>query len=363
MAEAVRGKAARRPKRALFRRIVRTLLALFLLGALSAGAFGYVLLTRPFKGFAGEETLVFLPPGSSTAAIFSALEEGGVLRDRRLGLLAWKLVHRGRTLKAGEYRFRGPSAPWQVVAPIVAGAVVTHRVTVPEGLTAEETVGLFSSRGFGSARELQALLARPGEFAGIPKEAPSLEGFLFPETYTVTRTATARDLVALLTREFRRRLPADYERRAAASGFSLVQAVTLASLVEKETAVAAERALVSAVYRNRLARGMLLQCDPTTIYALKRLGRWKGTLSRADLAVDEPYNTYVRPGLPPGPICSPSAASLEAALAPAAVDYLYFVAAGDGSHRFAASYAAHEKNVAAWRRVRRDERRERETPR
>jgi len=169
----------------------------------------------------------------------------------------------------------------------------------------------------------------------------------------VTRSMSAREILTMMTRAFSRRLPAGFDEKARALGLSPLRAVTLASLVEKETSLPEERPLVAAVYLNRIGKGMLLQADPTTIYALKRLGTWKGMLPRSQLAVDEPYNTYVRPGLPPGPICNPGPASLRAVIEPAAVDYLFFVAAGDGSHLFSRNYEEQQRNVARYRQVRR----------
>jgi peptidoglycan lytic transglycosylase G len=317
---------------------------------------GWVLysLRAPYKGYATPSVLVRIPPGTSTMSILTALEQGGVVRDRRLGLVVLKLLHRGRSLKAGEYRFEGPRSVEQVILKIQAGDVVTYRFTVPEGLSAAEVFALFASQGFGVASEYAALFHQPATFDGVPKGAPTLEGALFPETYNVTRSMPAREIVSIMVHQFRKRLPPGFERKAAALGMSELEAVTLASLVEKETRIEEERPLVAAVFRNRLSKGMLLQCDPTTIYALKRIGAWKGTLTRSELAVAEPYNTYVSPGLPPGPICNPGVSSLAAAIAPAPVSYLYFVAAGDGTHRFATRYEDQQKNVADYLKARRE---------
>jgi UPF0755 protein len=307
----------------------------------------------PYQGYAGEDVVVSISPRTPSMAIFALLEERGVLRDARLGMVALKIFHRGKTLKAGEYRFSGPRTPEQVVLSLVAGDVVTYRVTVPEGFTAEEIFSLFSSQGFSTLRDYQAFFQKPGELEGPPKEASTLEGFLFPDTFTITRSMGAREILGAMTRQFARRLPEGFEKSARDQGMTVLQATTLASLVEKETAIAAERPIVAGVYRNRLKRGMLLQCDPTTIYALKRLGSWRGALARSELAVDEPYNTYVRPGLPPGPICNPGIASLRAAVAPADVPFLYFVAAGDGSHLFSATYEEQQQNAARYHQARR----------
>jgi UPF0755 protein len=167
---------------------------------------------------------------------------------------------------------------------------------------------------------------------------------------------SAREIVTMMTRSFARKLPPEFAERARAEGLSVLQAVTIASLVERETAIPEERPLVAAVYLNRLRRGMLLQADPTTIYALKRLGEWRGSLARSQLTVEDPYNTYVHSGLPPGPICNPSLSSLEAAEAPADTDFLFFVAAGDGSHSFSTTFDEHWRNVAHYLESRREKR-------
>ncbi|MRR11959.1 endolytic transglycosylase MltG, partial [bacterium] len=277
-----------------------------------------------------------------------------IVRSRHLAYAVLRIAFRGQSLKAGEYRFEGPKTTEEVLRTLVEGRVVTYRVTIPEGLTADEIFALVAGEGLAPKSELDALFPQPGLFAGIPAGAPSLEGFLGPDTYLFTRSQGARDIVSTLVSAFRRSLPDRFEERARALGRTPLEAVTLASLVEKETAVAAERALVSAVYHNRLRVGMPLQCDPTTVYALRRKGLWTGSLTHDGLALDDPYNTYVAGGLPPGPIASPGAAALEAAVAPADVPFLYFVAVGDGSgaHRFADSYDEHLANVGRFRRAR-----------
>ena len=307
----------------------------------------------PYRGFTADSILIQIPPRTPTVEILTTLEKAGVLRDWRLGLVALRVVHHGKTLKAGEYRFTGERTPEQVILSIVAGDVVTYRITVPEGFTADEVFTLFTSLGFGFPADYRWLFEHPAELEGVPAGAPSLEGFLYPDTYTVTRSMSSREIVTTMTRQFARKLSARYEERAGAKGMTLLSAVTLASLVEKETAIADERPLVAAVYANRLRKGMLLQADPTTIYALKRLGQWRGNLPRSQLTVDEVYNTYARPGLPPGPICNPGLAALEAAVEPADVPFLFFVAKGDGSHLFSESYEEQQRNVARYFEARR----------
>ncbi|MGE5344828.1 MAG: endolytic transglycosylase MltG [Acidithiobacillales bacterium] len=316
----------------------------------------FVAVKMPYKGYAGDSVVLNILPRTSTVSIMTSLEAAGVLRDWRLGFIALRFLHPGQTLKAGEYRFAGERTPEQVVLSIVAGDVVTYRITVPEGLTADEVFALFTSQGFGFPADYQYLFSHPSELEGVPAGAPSLEGFLLPETYTVTRSMSAREIVTMMTRTFARKLPPEFAERARAEGLSVLQAVTIASLVERETAIPEERPLVAAVYLNRLRRGMLLQADPTTIYALKRLGEWRGSLARSQLTVEDPYNTYVHPGLPPGPICNPGLSSLEAAEAPADTDFLFFVAAGDGSHSFSTTFDEHGRNVAHYLESRREKR-------
>lgn len=329
-------------------------LALLLALALLAGGGALLLVRSPYEGYAGDSAVVVLPPGTPTKAILATLEREGVVRSRHLAWATLRLLFPGRSLKAGEYRFEGPRSTEDVLRDLVEGRVVVHKVTIPEGLTAEETFALVAREGLATEAELADLFGKPSTFEGIPEGAPSLEGFLGPETYLFTRTQDAREIVGALVKAFRRSLPVRFDERARALGRTPLEAVTIASLVEKETGVAAERALVSAVYHNRLKVGMPLQCDPTVVYALRRKGLWHGALTREGLEIDDPYNTYARGGLPPGPVASPGAAALEAAIAPADVPWLYFVAVGDGSgsHRFAVTYDEHRANVALFRRAR-----------
>lgn len=337
----------------LLRAGLRALALLVLVAALGAGAALY-LVRSPYQGWTGDEIVVELPSGASARAILARLESAGVLRSRHLAGAAYRVLFAGKTLKAGEYRFAGPVSTEQVLRDVVDGNVVTHRLTIPEGWTAEEIFDLVSREGLAPAGALRELFLQPALFPEVPPDAPTLEGFLGPETHLLTRSQRPREIVATLVKAWARSLPEGFAARAGALGRTPLEAVTLASLVEKETGVARERPLVSAVYHNRLRVGMPLQCDPTVVYALKRRGLWTGVLTRDGLGLDDPYNTYARGGLPPGPIASPGAAALEAAVAPADVPYLYFVAVGDGSgaHRFAVTYPEHLANVALYRRAR-----------
>ena len=211
----------------------------------------------------------------------------------------------GRRLQAGEYRFDAPMTPRAVVDKIVRGDVFLRPVTFREGLTIRQMAAVFEERGFGAQKEFIAAAAKADPVREIDPQAQDLEGYLFPDTYTLPRRTTADDLVARMTSRFTKALTPEIRRQAEARGLSVRELVTLASLVEKETAKPEERPLVAAVYANRLKVGMGMQCDPTVIYALERAGRYNGNLTRADLQFDSPYNTYRYAGLPPGPIAAP----------------------------------------------------------
>jgi UPF0755 protein len=204
---------------------------------------------------------------------------------------------------------------------------------------------LYESRGFGRAGEFTAAASDAQPIRGLDPVARNLEGYLFPDTYNMPRHSTAGQLVTRMVTAFQKELTAELRAKADAHGLSVRELVTLASIVEKETGKPEERPLVAAVYANRLRIGMGLQCDPTVIYALQRVNRYTGNLTREDLQFDSPYNTYRYRGLPPGPIAAPGRASLEAAADPADVPYLYFVSRGDGTHVFAATLEEHNRNV------------------
>jgi UPF0755 protein len=325
----------------------RFLLILFLAAAV-AGAWmahqQFLNVDRPYKAF-GAEQFVDVPPGLGTRAIGRLLVDAGVIED----LTTWRLAvwHSGQatSLKAGEYRFTEAATPMDVVARLARGDVYLRSVTFPEGLTIRQMAAIYEDSGLGAARDFVAAAGDEGLVAGDDPAAGNLEGYLFPDTYALPRRASARDLVERMVRRFKAVMNDELRALAGARGLDLRAAVTLASLVEKETASPAERPIVAAVYLNRLREGIGLQCDPTVIYALELRGRFNGNLTRADLTVDSPYNTYRYRGLPPGPIAAPGRSSLEAVAHPAEVDYLYFVSRNDGTHAFASTLAEHNRNV------------------
>ena len=331
--------------RRILGRLLAALMAIVIVTALAVGLWGYRLMARPFKGYPEAETYVEIVPGSSPQTMGRALAAAGVVDGAMAFRIAVWLEGAGRRLQAGEYRFDAPLTPQAVVDKIVRGDVFLRPVTFREGLTIRQMAAIFAERGFGSADEFIAAASKPGPVRALDPQAPDLEGYLFPDTYTLPRRTTAADLVARMVARFEKALTPETRQQAAARGLSVRELVTLASLVEKETAKGEERPLVAAVYANRVKIGMGMQCDPTVIYALERAGRYTGNLTRADLQFDSPYNTYRYAGLPPGPIAAPGQASLEAAANPAAVPYLYFVSRNDGSHAFASTLAEHNRNV------------------
>jgi UPF0755 protein len=333
------------------KRLLVWLAALLVLGLAAAGAAGWWAwrqVERPHRGFPGDAAMVVVEPGTPSVHILDQLERRGVIADARLARLYLKLVLRDPPLQAGEYRFEGAAALPRVLDKLVRGDVVDHAVTIVEGLTLEETAEALAGAGFGDLEALLAAMRDPAPIADLDPEAPDLEGYLFPETYTFAKGTPPAEVVQTLVETFRARWREEVAPRAAGGGVR--ELVTLASIVEKEAKIPGERPTIAGVYRNRLDRGIGLFADPTVIYALKRQGRWDGNLRRRDLQMDSPYNTYRYAGLPPGPICSPGLASLLAAARPSPVDYLYFVSRNDGTHVFAATVAEHNANVERWQR-------------
>jgi peptidoglycan lytic transglycosylase G len=313
--------------------------------AVFAGMYLWTRIGESYKGYEGAEAFVEIPQGAGTAEIRRRLIEAGVVRDEYVFRAALWWSGEDRTLKAGEYRFDQPMSAVAVLQKIGRGDVYARRITFPEGLTIAEMARLYQMQGFGPAPDFIAAASDASPITSIDPQAPDLEGYLFPETYALPRGVPASRLIAMMVDRFLATYTDDLRQSAEAQGLTTRQIVTLASLVEKETAKAEERPLVAAVYRNRMKIGMGMQADPTVVYALEKAGRYDGNIRREDLQFDSPYNTYKYAGLPPGPIASPGKASLEAALAPAAVPYIYFVSRNDGSHVFAETLAQHNANV------------------
>ncbi len=329
----------------------RAFWTLLILAIVAAGAWLAAAWYLPYQGFASPPGVyVDIPHGASRRTIGRLLAEQGVIRSR----LAFEILARFRDLRpleAGEYYFDRAETQRQVFDAIASGRVFVIPLVIPEGYNMFDIADLAQQEGLVTRDEFLAAAADPAPILDLAPTAPNLEGFLFPATYEFPRHITAAEMVQAMVNKFREewdtlpqpnsRFPVPVER-----------VVTLASLVERETPLDAERPLVAGVFTNRLVRNMPLECDPTVAYALALAGRSTGPLDDADLHFKSPYNTYQVVGLPPGPISNPGEASLRAALDPPPTDYLYFVANTQGGHFFSKTLAEHNRNVARYRKLR-----------
>jgi UPF0755 protein len=295
----------------------------------------------------GGEKFVLLRPGWSARHIAQTLQREGVIRSASAFLALNYTLGKG-TLKAGEYKFDTPATALEVRDRLMRGDVYARTVTVPEGYNLYDIAAVVEQAGLGSAADFIAEATRDTALVrDVDPQATSLEGYLFPDTYQFTRIDSMHDIAAAMVHRFRQ----SAQKLGLLGRPDIRRIVTLASIVEKETAVPDERPLVAGVYSNRLERNMLLGADPTVIYAALINGRYRGTIYQSDLQFDSPYNTYKFPGLPPGPIANPGAASLQAAMHPQETEFLYFVSDANGHHRFSSTAAEHEKNVATYRKA------------
>jgi UPF0755 protein len=328
----------------------RLLLALAFLVLVAGGAALYAdtLLDAP-ADTPGSARTVEIPPGRPFAAVARDLAAAGVVRQPQL--LAWyaRLTGDAARLKAGEYEFPSDATPRQVLGRLVRGEVKQYQVTIPEGWTVREVAARLASEGLVDAAAFVARAddARLARALGVP--ADRLEGYLAPDTYRFVKGLAPEAIVRAMVAQYRANVPPSLLEEARQQGFGEHQLVTLASIVEKETGHPDERPLVAAVFRNRLARRMPLQSDPTVIYGIPN---FDGNIRKRDLLSWTPYNTYRIVGLPPGPIANPGRAAIEASVRPARVDYLYFVSRNDGTHAFARTLAEHERNVDRYQRRR-----------
>ncbi|OGD14313.1 MAG: hypothetical protein A2V76_10475 [Candidatus Aminicenantes bacterium RBG_16_63_14] len=309
-------------------------------------------LARELAGPAGrgsDAVLFEVEKGTSARGVIDGLRERGLVRSALPLRLACRLFYPEKSFKAGEYRFSPPLRPKDALFQIFGGRIHLQPVTVPEGLTGQEIAELLGAGDPEGSAAFRRAFLDVGLISDWDPRAKDLEGYLFPDTYHLPRKTPEADLVAAMVAEFREVFDEGRRRRATELGMSVRDVVTLASLIEKETALAEERPLVSAVFHNRMRIGMKLDCDPTIAYALKLEGRYTGRLLLRDLRFPSPYNTYMRAGLPPGPICNPGKTSIDAALHPAPENYLYFVAQGDGRHRFSRTLGEHLDAVRKYR--------------
>lgn len=338
----------------------RVLLVLFSLALAGAGAVGGYLWQRDRRitAFAHtphgtpEAKLVEIPPGTGPRGIAGLLFQRGAVSSAE-DLYAYLRRERlGPKLKAGEYEFQGALTPIEVIEKIISGQVKVYRFTVPEGLRVDEVLPILAASELKLDLATLSGLARSHDFArrlGVP--AGGLEGFLFPDTYSFHRGATEEAVLAkMVSRALEEHQKAEATRKPGVA-LGLLEAITLASIIEKETGAPEERPRIGCVFHNRLRRGMKLQTDPTVIYAMMLLrGRYSKNITRRDLETPHPYNTYTERGLPPGPIANPGAAAIRAALSPLDCNELFFVSRNDGTHVFCPDYGCHQAAVQKWQR-------------
>ena len=334
------------------RLILGAVLAGFLL--VSAGG-GYVVhlffqpMSRP--GTTGEVRL-FIPSGMTFSQVTQQLRQQQMLSHPRIYDWVARWLEAPKRIKAGEFLVSRDWTTWEVLGHLIRGKGIRHRVTIPEGLNFRQIAARLETKDFGETDTYLALMKDPALLArtGIA-EAKTLEGFLYPETYFFSRVERPRQILAAMISQYRHTFTPELRARAEELGLSEYQALTLASIVEKETGMTEDRGKIAAVFHNRLRKRMLLGSDPTVIYGI---AGFDGNLTRKHLRTPTPYNTYTRRGLPPTPICSPGKDSLHSALYPENVNYLYFVARGDGASVFSSTLKQHNKNVWYYQKVRKN---------
>lgn len=316
---------------------------------LAAAALGLLLGAALFWGPGGTERVVDIPAGSGAAAIAQRLRAAGVVRSAWAFRLAAAASGQARRLQAGEYAFPPRSDLFRVVRRLVQGDTLRHAFTVPEGFTARQIAEKLGAAGLADAEAFLAAVRDPAVAKRLGLTAPGLEGFLFPDTYLFPKGLTLEQIAGHMVGRFRQVTGPELAAAARAEGLDELQWVTLASIIEREVKVDAERPKAASVFYNRLRQNRRLESCATVLYSQ---GRTSGELTTADLWTASPYNTYRHRGLPPGPICNPGLPSLQAAAHPARTEYLFFVVREDGEHVFSTDFEAHKRAKWAQRRTR-----------
>ncbi|MGD0012184.1 MAG: endolytic transglycosylase MltG [Terriglobia bacterium] len=324
-----------------------------LLLAFGAAAVGLLWLAfdllSPYRGYSGNMLLV-IEPGSRASQVADLLVARGVLRDRLPFLVRYWAGRPRHALRAGEYLFDHPLRPIDVLRRLVQGDVFLHPVVIPEGSDRFDIARILNLRLGIDPVQFFRVTQQAVAIRDLDPRAPSLEGYLFPDTYRFPRGVSAATVVITMLERFRHIVGTRFANQRPSSSAGWHEVMTLASLVEKETPEASERPLIAGVFERRLERGMPLQSDPTVVYAARLDFRPVGPITQSDLGFDSPYNTYRHSGLPPGPIANPGEASIRAVFHPADGDALYFVANNHGGHVFARTFAEHQRNVSRYRR-------------
>lgn len=313
--------------------------------------FGFWLFLRLPGSPQAKPVLVDIAAGMNAMAISDRLHAEGVVSDPQAFYWLCRYRSAANRIQAGEYAFAAPLTPDRVLNKLVQGKVVLHPVTLPEGSTVRDVASLLGRAGLADEAEVASLARDRAFIQTLGLDHPSLEGYLFPETYHYPRNQGARTILRSMVQQFRDRFSEEMIRRAGERKLSVHEVVILASMVEKEAAVDDERPLIAAVFLNRVHRGMPLQSDPTAVYDLEG---FSGPVLASHLKRQSPYNTYLIKGLPIGPICNPGIRSLEAVLYPAGVPYLYFVSNLDGTHRFSTTLSEHQDAVSQYREKRKN---------
>jgi UPF0755 protein len=320
---------------------------LLILGIAGAAGFAYYLLTPAKTG--DQDRIVLVQEGSSLREVARKLETDGLTTNRHLFVISARLLGCGRTLKAGEYRLNPGMPPLQILKILDKGRAITHAVTIPEGYTRRQIAEVLAARGLADKNKFLTLTGSPETAAHWGLSAPSLEGYLYPDTYYLGRGLSPAAIVEIMVKRFKEVFQS-FRERARQVGMPVEKIIILASIVEKETGRARERPLIASVFLNRLRKGIRLESDPTVIYGLKE---FNGNLTRRHLDQPTPYNTYLIRGLPPGPIANPGRESIKAVLYPARTHYLYFVSKNDGSHHFSRTLSEHNRAVRRYQKTKR----------
>jgi UPF0755 protein len=328
----------------MIKKLAILLFALIFAGACAAGLFYLHLMSWADRPMArtGQEKLFTVSPGQGLKQTARVLEQEGLVSDALRFTILARLDKKAKLIKAGEYFFATTMTPREILNQMVEGRVHLYRLTIPEGYNLVQIAAAVSAAGLGSQKQFLAAARDPQTARHFGIEAQTLEGYLFPDTYYFPHGLDSTTIIATMVKQFRAAFKPAWRERAKKLGMSIHEVVTLASIIEKETGAPKERALISSVFHNRLKKGMRLETDPTVIYGIPN---FDGNLRRRDLSTYSPYNTYMIKGLPPGPIASPGASAIQAALYPAKTDFLYFVSKQDGTHKFSTSIKEHNAAV------------------
>jgi len=309
-----------------------------------AAGFGFYLMNPAREG--GDDQVFYVQEGSTLNDVADELRSREIIVGKDLFLLWARVMGYSRNIKAGEYRLNAGMAPVKILHILSKGAVITHPVTIPEGFTIKQIGDLLEEKGLVNKDEFLALTGDPDTARHYGISGPGLEGYLYPDTYHFGRGLSPMSVIDVMVKRFKD-VYASFRGISERSGMTMEEAVTLASIVEKETGLGRERPLIASVFLNRLNKRMRLESDPTVIYGLKE---FNGNLKRKHLTEHTPYNTYIIHGLPPGPIANPGKEAIKAVLCPAESDYLYFVSKNDGSHYFSKTLSEHNRAVEVYQK-------------